>query len=138
MEIVLDTNIIISSLLRNGLTRKIIFLSPLQMYTVDYAKIEIEAHKEELLRKSKLDERSLNYLSEFVFSKIDFVSLENIEPFKNRAEEVMGEVDIDDSFFLALAMFLNCPIWSNDEHFKKQNIIKVYTTKELLDLLKTL
>lgn len=138
MEIVLDTNVIISSLLRNGLTRKIIFLSPLEMHTVDYAKIEIEAHKKELLHKSKLDERSLNYLSEFIFSKIDFVSLENIEPFKNKAEEIMGKVDIDDSFFLALAMSLNCPVWSNDVHLKKQNIIKVYTTKELLDLLRTL
>lgn len=138
MEIVLDTNIIMSSLLRNGLTRKIIFLSPLEMYTIDYAKIEIEAHKEELLNKSKLDERSLNYLSELIFSKIDFVSLENIEPFKNKAEEIMGEVDIDDSFFLALAMSLNCPVWSNDVHLKKQNIVKVYTTKELLDLLRTL
>lgn len=138
MEIVLDTNIIISSLLRNGLTRKIIFLSPLKMHTVDYAKVEIEAHKEELLYKSKLDERSLNYLIDFIFSKIDLVSLENIELFRNRAEDIMGKVDIDDSFFLALAMSLNCPIWSNDVHFKRQNAIKVYNTKELLDILRTL
>jgi predicted nucleic acid-binding protein len=108
------------------------------MYTVDYAKIEIEAHKKELLHKSKLDERSLNYLSEFIFSKIDFVSLEKMGSFKNKAEETMGEVDIDDSFFLALAMSLNCPIWSNDIHLKRQNAVKVYTTKELLDLLRTL
>ncbi len=138
MEIVLDTNVIISSLLRNGLTRKIIFLSPLKMYTVDYAKTEIEDHKEELLRKSKLDERSLNYLSEFIFSKIDFIPIEDIEPFKNKAEEIIGEVDIDDSFFLALAMSLNCSVWSNDVHLKKQNVVKAYTTKELLDLLRTL
>jgi predicted nucleic acid-binding protein len=138
MEIVLDTNVIISSLLKDGLTRKIISLSPLDMYTVEYAKIEIDAHKEELLNKSKLDERSLNYLSEYIFSKIDLVSLEEMDPFKNKAEEIMGKVDIDDSFFLALAMSLSCPIWSNDVHFKKQNIVKVYTTKELLDLLRTL
>jgi len=31
MEIVLDTNILISSLLRNGLTRDIIFLSPFRL-----------------------------------------------------------------------------------------------------------
>jgi predicted nucleic acid-binding protein len=35
MEIVLDTNIILSSLLKDGLTRKIIFLSPFEMFTVD-------------------------------------------------------------------------------------------------------
>ncbi len=73
MEIVLDTNVLIASLLKNGLTRKIIFLSPFKMYSADYAKIEIETHKSEILRKSKLDEQSLNYLSEIVFSRIDFI-----------------------------------------------------------------
>jgi len=67
MEIVVDTNIIISSLLRNGITRKIILLSPLKMYTTDYATTEIEAHQKELLRKSKLDEESLSYLLELDF-----------------------------------------------------------------------
>lgn len=138
MEIVVDTNVIISSLLRNGLTRKIIFLSHLKMYTVDYAKTEIEVHKEELLSKSKLDERSLNYLNEFIFSKIDLIPIKNIEPFRNKAEEIMSEIDIDESFFLALAMSLNCPVWSNDAHLKRQSVVKVYTTKELLDLLRTL
>jgi len=41
MEIVLDTNILISSLLKDGLTRKIIFLSPFEMFTVEYSRSEI-------------------------------------------------------------------------------------------------
>jgi predicted nucleic acid-binding protein len=106
------------------------------MCTVDYAKMEIEMHKGEILRKSKLDEQSLNYLIEIIFSKIDFVSLENKELFKDKAIEIMRNVDIDDSFFVALAMSLNCPIWSNDAHMKKQNAVKVYTTNEMMDLLR--
>lgn len=47
MEIVLDTNILISSLLRNGLTRDIISLKPLKMYTVSYARFEMEKHKDD-------------------------------------------------------------------------------------------
>jgi len=137
-QVVIDTNVLISSLLRNGGTRKIILLSPLKMHTVDYAKIEIETHKEEILRKSKLDERSLNYLFEIIFSKINFVSLRNFDPFRDKAKETMRNVDIDDSFFLALALSLNCPVWSNDSHFKKQNVVRVYSTRELLELLRTL
>ena len=45
------------------------------------------------------------------------------------------EIDIDDAPFLALAMSLNCPIWSNDGHFKKQHVVKAYTTRELMNLL---
>jgi len=49
MEIVVDTNIIISSLLKNGLTRRILLLSPFDMYTIAYAQGEIDAHKIELI-----------------------------------------------------------------------------------------
>ncbi len=41
MDIVLDTNILISSLLKNGLTRDLILLSPFEMHTVEFSKIEI-------------------------------------------------------------------------------------------------
>ncbi|MGV8174378.1 MAG: PIN domain-containing protein [Methanothrix sp.] len=135
MEIVLDTNILISSLLRNGLTRDVISLTPLKMYTVSYARFEMEKHKDELLSRSKLDEKSFDYLTEFIFSKINFVPLEVLAPFKDEAIEIMHEIDIDDAPFIALAMSLNCPIWSNDGHFKKQNAIKAYTTRELVKLL---
>lgn len=136
MEVVLDTNIIISSLLKNGLTRDMILLAPFVMHTTEFAKLEIEGHKEELMLKSKLDEKSFDYLKEFIFQKIHFVSTGDIEPFRDKAMEVMSEIDIDDSLFLALALALNCPIWSNDTHFKKQNIIKAFTTIELMASLK--
>ncbi|MFA6373331.1 MAG: PIN domain-containing protein, partial [Methanothrix sp.] len=131
----LDTNILISSLLRNGLTRDIISVSPFKMYTVLYAKIEMEKHKDELLSKSKLDEKSFGYLKEFIFGKINFIPLEDLAPFKDKAIEVMHDIDIDDSPFLALAMSLNCPIWSNDGHFKRQDVVKAFTTRELMNLL---
>lgn len=136
MEIVLDTNILISSLLKDGLTRKIIFLSPFEMYTLEYSKFEMEAHRVELLRKSKLDEESFNYLSKIIFSKVNLVPLEDIEAFREKAEEIMRNIDLDDTPFLALAMSLDCPIWSNDDHFKRQSMIRAVTTRELLGLLK--
>ena len=48
----------------------------------------------------------------------------------------MKDIDVDDSSFLALAMALNYPIWSDDGHFKKQDVVTVYTTNEFLKLLK--
>lgn len=133
MEIVLDTNILISSLLRDGLTRDMIILSPFKMHTIELSKIEIENHKKELLLKSKLDEISFDYLRNFIFKKVTFASMEDIIPFRDRATEIMNEIDIDDSLFLALAMSLNCPIWSNDAHFKRQSYVKAFTTRELIN-----
>ena len=137
MEIVLDTNILVSSLLKEGLTRKIILISPFEMYTLDFANYEMDVHKEELQLKSKLDEKSYDLLKEVIFDRVNLVPLEEIEAFRGVAEEIMGDIDIDDSPFLALAMSLNCPIWSNDGHFKRQNVVKAFSTKELLSLLET-
>lgn len=40
MEIVVDTNVIISALLKDGLTRKIIFLAPFDMYTIPLSRLK--------------------------------------------------------------------------------------------------
>lgn len=88
-----------------------------------------------MLFKSKLDEKSFDYLTEFIFGKVNFVPMAELSPFKDEAVEIMREIDINDSPFVALAMLLGCPIWSNDLHFKKQNVIESYTTKEIMTLL---
>jgi len=136
MEVVVDTNVIISALLRDGLTRRILLLDPFEMYTVPFAKQEIEKHKGELLRKSGLDEDSFGYLLDLIFAKINVVDREVLEPFKKRAIEILKDIDPADAPFLALAMALNCPIWSNDKDLKRQKVVKVYTTQEILNLLR--
>lgn len=47
----------------------------------------------------------------------------------------MDGIDKNDTVFIALALALNCPIWSNDTDFKKQRNVKVYTTEDLLKML---
>ncbi len=49
----------------------------------------------------------------------------------NEAIEIMKDIDEKDSPFIALAITLNCAIWSNDKDFKKQKKVKVYSTSEL-------
>jgi predicted nucleic acid-binding protein len=126
---------LISSLLKDGLTRKTVLLSPFEMYTLELAKYEMDMHKEELLKKSKLDEKSFDLLREVIFSRVNLVHLEEIEDFKVIAEDIMCDIDIDDSPFLAIAISLNYPIWSNDGHFKRQNIVRAFSTLRGTQLL---
>jgi predicted nucleic acid-binding protein len=51
------------------------------------------------------------------------------------AHKEMKDIDEKDTPFLALALQLNCPVWSDDNHFKQQNVVNVYTTKEILPLI---
>ncbi len=40
-----------------------------------------------------------------------------------------------DSPYFALALYLNCGIWSRERDFKKQDEIKVFNTKDLINNL---
>jgi len=40
----------------------------------------------------------------------------------------MKDIDEKDTPFLALALKLQCPVWSNDGDFEKQNLVEVYKT----------
>ncbi len=44
----------------------------------------------------------------------------------------MKVIDIKDAPFIALALKLKIPIWSNDKHFKKQQKVVSYTTDEIM------
>lgn len=44
------------------------------------------------------------------------------------------ELVIDSEYF-ALALKLNCAIWSNDKRLKQQDKIKVYSTEDLVKVL---
>ncbi|HID40035.1 MAG TPA: hypothetical protein EYP36_11045, partial [Calditrichaeota bacterium] len=38
--------------------------------------------------------------------------------------------------FIAAALATKSTIWSDDKHFKKQDEVKILTTKELIEMLK--
>jgi len=43
--------------------------------------------------------------------------------------------DINDALYFALALKLNCPIWSNDKRLKEQKYIQIYSTEDLVEYL---
>ena len=49
----------------------------------------------------------------------------------NQAKRMIDKIDPDDVHLLALALKLNCPIWSNDKDFEGSGV-KVYRTLELI------
>jgi len=96
--------------------------------------LELEEYKQ--LIKKKLDTKHKNanfkFLISELFKNIALVPKELYSPKLDKAIEIMKDIDEKDSPFIALAMTLNCSIWSNDKDFKKQKKVKVYSTSELL------
>ena len=62
------------------------------------------------------------------------IIVRNEEFYKDKikeAKELIGKRDPDDIHLLALALKLNCPIWSNDKDFEGLGII-IYKTTDMI------
>src|SRR3989344_5201127 len=130
MNIVIDTNILTSALIKDSKTRSLIIKSNQTFLLPEFELIEIKNHKPEILRKSGLSDMEFNSLFVNMLKYVKIIKTDNFIKYKNFAEKIIGDIDKDDVQFIALALAFNCPIWSDDRHFQKQNKIKVITTKE--------
>ena len=50
----------------------------------------------------------------------------------SEAKKMIGKYDTKDIDVLALALFLKCPLWSEDKHFQKVEGVIVVRTKDLI------
>ena len=108
MKLVIDTNKLIASLLRNGKTRRILLHPDLEFYAPPYVFEEIEEHRDKLLRK--VPKRLFEAVMKEAKKKIHVV--EPVEPYTSKAKALANDFDPDDYPFIALALQLDIPIWT--------------------------
>jgi predicted nucleic acid-binding protein len=134
MRLVVDANVIFSSIIKDSITRKLILFEDLRLFTPEYFYIELEKHIDIIQEKSKLNRNIVELLIDVIMSNIDVVPLDEYVKFVPEAYKIMKDIDEYDTAFLALAMSLKVDgIWSNDPDLSKQSKIKTYTTKELIE-----
>lgn len=134
MRLVVDANVIFSSLIKDSITRKLILFEDFRLFTPEYFYIELEKHIDLIQEKSKLNNNTIEMLIDVIMSNIDVVPLDEYVKYVPEAYKIMKDIDEYDTAFLALAMSLKADgIWSNDPDLSKQSKIKTYTTKELIE-----
>ena len=139
-RIVADTNILISALLKDhSIHAQLIKSKFFSIYFPEYGLKEIEKYRSYIIakRKRKSQSLSLEFAGRYIMEEIKIATFDLYRQKIKNASEIMKEIDEKDAPILALALQLCCPVWSNDKHFKKQKSVKVYTTADLLDLLKS-
>ena len=136
LRLILDSNRLFAALIRQSLAKNIILNPNFEFFAPDYVFSEIMKHKDYILDKSKLLETEFEILFDHLFEKVTIIPFEKIQPYYEDAKKIMDPIDPDDSVFLALAMCIsNDGIWTGDKDFEKQNIVKVWTTLDLLEYL---
>lgn len=135
IRIVVDTNVLISALIKDdSATSKIIKSGIFEIYYPEDGMLELEKYRDYIIKKRKkaLQRKSFDYALSFLLESINVVPSLLYEDKIRRAYEVMKDIDEKDTPFLALALKLKCPIWSNDDDFEKQNLVEVYRTSYIL------
>ena len=131
-KIILDTNIILSALIKSGIIREIILKDSFEFLTPAYTLTEIYKYKGLICEKSKISFKEFDELANKLFRYIQVLNPASYLFYLKKASRLID--DFKDIPFIATALAFNCPIWSEDKHFKKQNKIRILTTKEIINL----
>lgn len=102
MDLVVDTNIVVSAILKSGITRNMIFNQRITLYSPEHLLIELKKHEKEFMEKSGLNKEQLTTATSMVISNIEIIPFEDYS--SNKAEAKRITPDPDDWPFLALAL----------------------------------
>ena len=112
---------------------KIFELHPFKFVAPEFIISEFDEHEEECMKKSGLTKQEFEARRAEVEAKITFIRVDTYKKFLKKAVKAID--DADDAPYIALALALKAPIWSNDLGLKKQSSVDVFTTKELIGIL---
>jgi len=135
IRVVIDTNILISALIKDdSVTARIIKSGIFEIYYPEDGMFELEKYRDYIIKKRKkaLQRKSFDYALSFLLESVNVVPSLLYEDKIREAYEVMRDIDEKDTPFLALALKLQCPIWPNDGDFEEQNLVEVYKTSYIL------
>lgn len=143
MRIVVDTNIVFSAILNTNSKYSKILLQPkskLNFYSTNQLRDEIAEHWIKLRKLSGYTDVELHKIKNYLFEKITFINLELIpKSIFKKAEELVSQIDIDDTEFIALTDHIRGKLWSGDKELikglKKLGWSKIISTDELLILV---
>ena len=139
MKIVIDSNIIFSSLI-SGKTIYMDILSQNEVYAPDFLFEEISEYESRIIEKTPLKEDFYDYAQD-IFKYLKIIPKIAIRPETwQEAHNLCKDVDEKDTPFLALSLELKLPLITRDKKLHKglleKNIKNVILFEEIFDKLK--
>lgn len=139
MNVVVDTNIIISALLNIDSNIAGILLdkkNKFQFFAISNLKEEVQNHKAKIVQYSGFTNTQFNKTIKILYSEINFIPIDEIPNsilFKSR--KLTKDIDFEDMHFVALAIHLKIKLWTGDKKLitglKAIGFERLITTQEL-------
>lgn len=143
MKIVIDTNILISTIMSSeGVIGTFLLkeLREIEKYSCYYLYIEIFDKKDKIIKYAGFPEKEVLELLYLVLKKIQFINENQIsESSWKKAKDLTKDVDIKDISFVALTIEIGAKLWTGDKKLykglKKNGFIDVVNLEDLKGIL---
>jgi predicted nucleic acid-binding protein len=133
MRLVVDANVLISALAKDGAVRAALRTTTDDVTTPWYIRVELEAHQTEIRQKSGLSSQAFEALLGAMWEYIDVVPHQAMRPHLQEAARAMHAYDPDDTLYVAAALAVDGTVVSNDQAFEKQRTVPHMWTSEFVE-----
>ena len=131
-----DANVIVAAFLRDSTVRRIVTLSLIDLLAPALLHEEVMRHFPDLRRRTGFSESAATELLSLLEGYLTPIPAEALLVTWDRASEAMAPIDPNDVAYLAAALAVDAPLWSDDPHLKEQALVPCWTTRELVAELK--
>jgi predicted nucleic acid-binding protein len=135
VRLVLDANVLFAALIKDGHTRHVLLNGNLELFAPRLPFEEVRMHSGTLAKRSGMERDEIDALCRDILkgARIGVIPDKDVDANLGRSRGVCP--DPDDAAYLAAAMAVGCPMWSNDEALKAQDAVEVLTTEEVMHRL---
>ena len=140
IRLVVDTNILISALLKDdSITARLLRSNACSYYYPWDGLTEINYYRDYIIskRNKHIQASSFEHALQFVLGSISVVPSEMYSYLMKEAFSIIKDRDPKDTPFLALALQLGSPLWSNDKHFQDLPEVIAYSTGALIEHMRS-
>lgn len=133
--LVIDANMVIAALLKDGKARQIIVSEKFAFVSPDYLIEELDKYRKDIAEKAGVSEKGLAIVEALLLKRIKIVPYDEYRSKIGVAKGIMLK-DAKDVPYAACYLALKCEgIWTNDSDFDGNKYVKVITTAYLMSLL---
>jgi len=133
MKLIVDNNILFSLMKLTSTSSRIFSVLNCEFISPSFILYEFKNHEGECLKKSGLTKRKFEIRKKGIINKVKFVDFEDYSEFIKEAISCLQNED--DAPYIALALKLKIPIWSNDKQLKIQDKVTVLSTEDIINIL---
>jgi predicted nucleic acid-binding protein len=137
MRLVVDANVVMSALIRDGVTRELVVTLDPDLLTPEIIHDEIDAYEDSIVKKSGMAPRDVQQFLELLFEHIETVPVRKFHEHIEQAEAAIGETDPDDVLYVACALGCDAGIWTDDTDFDDQDLVPVFSSQEIVESFAT-